>query len=415
MIDELELAFDDDAERRRARHRRRHGATRGGQAAAQGGKGRGRSFFALLLTLILLAVLGAGGWFGITKVRDYFSVKDYSGPGDGSATVRVVSGDTSTDIANNLYKTGVVKSAKAFVSAAQGNAKSKTIQAGYYKLRLHMKASAALDALLATDTNGALANKVSSKVTITEGMISVDVFAALSKATNIPVADFQNLAKNPVALGIPDWWFTRQDSKQAVKSMEGFLYPATYEFEPGSDATTILKAIVKNFTDEMTKLDFANQVQHNLNISPYEALVAASIAQVEATAPTDMAGVSRVIYNRAYTGKFPCSCLGLDSEVNYWLRISGKKATDSGNLTVSQLHDPNDPYNTHDKPGLPIGPISNPGADALTGAMNPPKGAFNNYFYFLTVDKQGKTAFAGNAAQFEQIRQQACRNGINIC
>jgi UPF0755 protein len=415
MIDELELAFEDDAERGRSRHRRRRGSARDDQGGKERKGRRGRSFFALFLTLILLAVLGVGGWFGITKVQDYFSVKDYPGPGDGPVTVRVVAGDSATDIANNLFKAGVVKSAKAFVSAAQGNSKSKAIQAGYYKLRLHMKGSAALDALLATDANGALVNKVSSKVTITEGMISVDVFAALAKATNIPVTDFQNLAKDPLALGIPQWWFNRQDSKQAVKSMEGFLYPATYEFEPGADATTILKAIVKNFNDEMTKLDFANQVQHNLNISPYEALVAASIAQVEATGAADMAGVSRVLYNRAYTGKFPCSCLGLDSEVNYWLRISGKQAKDSGNLTVSQLHDPNDPYNTHDKPGLPIGPISNPGADALTGAMNPPKGAFSNYFYFLTVDKQGKTAFAGNAAQFQQIRQQACKNGINIC
>jgi UPF0755 protein len=213
-----------------------------------------------------------------------------------------------------------------------------------------------------------------------------------------------------VALGVSPDWFVRQDGKPVIKSIEGFLYPATYEFDPGTDATTILKKIVANFTTEMTKLDFLNKAQSILHISPFEALVAASIAQVEAKFAQDMPGVARVLYNRAYK-TFPCNCLGLDSAVNYWLRVTGKAPQASGALTVSQLHDPNNPYNTYDKPGLPPGPISNPGADALSAAITaPPSG----YYYFLAIDKEGHTAFAADLKEFCKKTHEAATNGVSI-
>src|SRR5262249_13417275 len=157
----------------------------------------------------------------------------------------------------------------------------------------------------------------------------------------------------------------RKDGKPVQKSVEGFLFPATYEFNPGVDAETVLKAVIAKFNEEITKTDFVNMVQQNLHISPFEALVAASIAQVEGAYPEDQANIPRVLYNRADPGKFPCSCLGLDSTVTYWLRLTGKGAKPSQDLVRSELHNPNDPYNTHDKPGLPIGPISNPGNNSL--------------------------------------------------
>jgi UPF0755 protein len=407
MIDELDLAWEDD-DRGRSRHRRGRGgaATRGRRP-----KRRGRSFVALFFTLVLLGGLAFGGWYGFGRVRDYFAIKDYPGDGTGTVTVQIADGDQGADMANKLYQADVVKSAKAFVAAFEANPGSKKIEVGYYKLRHQMKASKALDMLLARNADGTLVNRVSSRVTITEGMISTDIFNALSKATNIPATEFANLAKDPVALGIPDFWFTRGDNKEVPKTIEGFLYPATYDFDPGATATTIMKKIVGNFNAEMAKLDFPNQVQANLHISPYEALVAASIAQVEGVFPEDMPGIARVLYNRAYGGAFPCGCLGLDSTVNYWLRISGKEAKASGSLTNAQMHDPNNPYNTYDKPGLPVGPISNPGNDALKGAMSPPK---SNFFYFLAIDKAGHTAFAATYADFCKKTREAKANGVSI-
>ena len=407
MIDDLDIPFEDYE---RGRHRRRRGGR--GAPQARGGRPRrrrGRSLFALFITLVLLGALAAGGWYGVGKIRAYLTVPDYSGDGDTAVMVHIAPDDSGKDMADKLYQANVVKSQKAFVNAFNANPQSKTIEVGYYKLRQHMKASKALDALLARNPDHTLANRVSSGVTITEGQISTEVFAALAKATNLPVTDFQNAAKDPVALGVSPDWFTRQDGKPVQKSIEGFLYPATYEFDPGVDATAILKKIIANFNAEMTKLDFLNQVQATLHISPFEALIAASIAQVEGSFPEDMAGIARVLYNRAYGGKFPCSCLQLDSTVNYWLRITGQQPKSSKDLTVSDLHNPNDPYNTHDKPGLPIGPISNPGEDALKAAMSPPK---NGYVYFVAIDKEGHTAFATTEQEHAANIALAKKNGV---
>jgi UPF0755 protein len=406
MIDDLELSFEDDYDR--GRHRRRRG---GGKSAPKPRRRWGRSLFAFFVVLILLAGLGAGGWYGFGKVRGYFTAQDYPGAGTGVVTVDVKGGDGGTDIANTLVTHDVVHSAKAFVNAYNANPNAQKVEPGLYNLHHHMKASLAMDALLARDANGRLLNKASNTITVTEGMISLQIFDKLSKATNIPVDDFKNAAKDPVALGVPDWWFKRQDGKPVTPSIEGFLYPATYEFDPGTDATTILKKMVTQFVNVTGDLKFADTVQGpTLSISPYEALIAASITQVEAKFATDMPGVARVLYNRAYK-TFPGNTLGLDSTVDYWLRLTGKEPLDSGQINTQLMHDPTNPYNTYDKPGLPPGPISNPGKDALTAAMTAPK---SDFYYFLAIDTAGHTAFATSYADFCAKTRQAKANGVSI-
>jgi UPF0755 protein len=416
MLDDLDLAFDEQ-DRERGRHRHRRSAARRGNGwGGSGGGGkkgtpkrRGRSLLALLLTLILLGGLGAGGWFGYTKVRDFFTAPDYTTGGSGAVNVKVSTGQTATDIGQTLVQADVVKSVKAYTDAAKADPHGNEVQPGTYKLAHQMRAREALSALLATDSTGALVNKVSFRITLPEGTITTDAFALMSKVTKLPVADFQAAAKDPVALGIPDWWFKRGDGKPVAQSIEGFLFPATYEFDPGVDAKTVLTAMVNKFNTVNGELHFSDKSQSDRHISPYEALVTASIAQAEAPLPQDMSKVARVLYNRVYGGSFPCSCLQLDSTVNYWLRISGKEAQNSKDLTESQLHDRNDPYNTHDVPGMPIGPISNPGKDALQGAMAPADGG---WLFFVTIDKQGHTAFSNTFTEFQQNVALARKNGV---
>jgi UPF0755 protein len=407
MIGDLELSFEDDYDRGRHRRGRRGAKARAGRKRR---RRWGRSVFAFLFALVLLAMLGLGGWWGFGKVRDYFAVQDYAGAGTGSVTVQVSGGDGGTDIANKLVTADVVRSSKAFIDAYNANPRSQQVEPGFYTLHHQMKAALALDALLARDKDGNLVNRASTRVTITEGMISLQIFDKLAKATKLPVDDFKNAAKDPVALGVPDWWFKRQDNKPVTPSVEGFLFPATYDFDPGADATTILKAMVRQFVAVTTDLKFADTVQSGLNVSPYEALIAASITQVEASFPADMPGVARVLYNRAYKD-FPGHTLGLDSTVNYWLRVTGKEALDSGSIDTKLMHDPSNPYNTYDLPGMPPGPISNPGKEALSAAMAPP--ASPNY-YFLAIDKDGHTAFAATYSDFCKKTREAKANGVSI-
>lgn len=394
-IEELDLAFEETGEKGRHRRRRRSGKG-----------GRGKSFIALVMALVLLGALGGGVWYGFDRIRGFFVAPDYTTAGSGQVTIEVKANDTATDIANTLVKADVIKSTGAFIDAARDNPLSKNIQPGFYQVRHQMRATDALAALLD------LKNKIVAKVTIPEGASYKDVYAALAKATKIPVAKFEQAGKDPVALGVPAWWFNRTDKKGVTKNLEGFLFPKTYEFPPGTTAESALKTIVDQFNTEMGDLDFANVVQKQRHISPYEALIAASIAQAEALKDQDMGPVVRVLYNRAYSGKFACSCLGLDSTVNYWLKITGKGGKASEHLKNSDLHNPKNPYNTHDFPGMPIGPIGNPGVAALKGAMNPPA---SDFYYFVSIDNKGTMAYAKDLAGHNANVQKACRNGIPLC
>jgi UPF0755 protein len=391
---------DDDGGRRRPRKVKKK-------------KRRGRSFLALFLTLVLLGALGGGVYLAYDKVAGYFLTPDYDGDGTAEVVqIEVKQNQLLGDIANTLVAADVVKSYKAFVTAAEENPNAKNIQPGFYAMHKQMSGKAAVTAMLDPK------NRNVKSVTIPEGMISVDIYAKLSKDLGIPVAEFQKVAANPKSLKIPDWWFVRKDGKKVATgagAIEGFLFPDTYQFPPNATAQSALQLMVDHFLTVTGEMGFAENVQKNLNISPYEALVAASIGQKEVMFEKDLPKVSRVLYNRVYKGNWPCSCLQIDSAVNYWLRISGKSAKDSNDLTSKELLDTKNPYRTHVGPGtppaagLPIGPISNPGKLALQGAMAPAAG---NWTYFMTIDKKGTMGYASSDAEFQALKHTACQNGV---
>jgi len=223
-IDDLDLAFDEESERGRHRHRRRRSG-RGGDSA---GRGRGgRTAVALLMSLVVVAALAGAVWYGFDKLGDFFKAPDYNSGGTGEVTVQVLENQTAAQIGAELERLDVVKSQKAFVQAAKENPRSKEIQPGVYKLRKQMRASDALLLLLDRETSRQVL-----RFTIPEGKTVKEVLDIAAKATNIPLADFQAATKDPVAAGVPDWWFNRRDGKPAAKSIEGFLFPQTYEFNP---------------------------------------------------------------------------------------------------------------------------------------------------------------------------------------
>ena len=396
MLEELELAFEEQG-RTRHRHRR----SRRGRGRPVREARRGRSLLALLLTLVILGALGGGVWYGFDKVRGFFSAPDYNSGGSGEVQVEVLPGQTSTDIAQTLYSKGVVKSTKAFVEAARSNPHSTDIQPGTYKMRLKMRASDALGLMLSTDS------RVTSKVTIPEGLSYKATLTALSQKTGIPIADFEAAAKDPIALGVPDFWFNRTDGKPAIKGIEGFLFPATYEFEPHSTAVQILKTMVGQFLKVVEKLNLV-QVAQSKSISPFEALITASLVQAEAGVSEDMPKISRVVYNRLNHKPDPMK-LEFDSTTNYWLSLSGQPRKPSQHLTVDELNDPKNPYNTANNLGLPPGPIGNPGEDALKAAISPEPGT---WLFFVLVDKQGHSAFATTDAEHEKNKALARKNGV---
>ena len=397
MLDELPFETDDAAHPRS--HRRRNG---------------GRTFFTLLLVVVLLGTLGVAGWFGFDKVKGFFTADDYEGDGNGvTVQVTVAEGALIADIANTLYDAGVVKSGQAFVEAAEENPDSQGIQPGTYTLQKEMSAKAALTALLDPASRGF------PEINVHPGQPLWGVYKTLSVSTGIPVADFEEAGADPVELGVPEDWFVRNDGKSIEKSLEGFLLPDTYRFEGNMTAEDMLAEMVGRFLDYVEEVDFVGKVADlEFDISPYEVLIVASLAQGEASAsrPEDMGKVARVVYNRLYAD-YACgydlyNCLQFDSALNYGIVLAGGEYTDSADLTQDQLDDASNPYNTHLNAGLTPTPINSPSTDALAGAIDPPEG---DWIFFVAVDKDGTTKFSDNISDFDDDQDEACLNGVLSC
>ncbi|MEO3772576.1 endolytic transglycosylase MltG [Micromonospora sp. B9E7] len=396
MIDDLDLGFDEPERGEKGRHRRGFRKRNG-----RSGGGRGKTFLALLMALVLLGGIGGVAFYGFDRIQNYFVTPDYDGAGAGEITVEIKNGALLADMADALVAADVVKSQKAFIEAAEANSRSKNIQPGTYKLRKQMSGASAVTAMLD------LKNKIVNGLTIPEGRTAKNIYKLLSDKTKIPVKDFEAAAKDPEALGVPDWWFAREDGKKVVKSVEGFLFPDTYEIPPKATAESILKLMVDNFLSVSGEMKFADRVQKERKVSPYEALIVASLAQAEAGNKDDLGKVARVAYNRVY-GEFNCNCLEMDVTVNYYLESIGKPTKSSKQMTAAELDDQKNPYNRKLR-GLVPTPINNPGKQALEGAMAPPTG---KWLYFVAIDKEGHSEFAETYEQHQRNEAKAREAGI---
>ncbi|NYT95071.1 endolytic transglycosylase MltG [Salinispora sp. H7-4] len=395
MIEELDPGFDTDRGEK-GRHRRGYVRKRQRERERQRGSGggRGKTVLALLLTLTLLGGLGGGAYYGFDRIQNFLGTPDYDGSGTEAVTVEIPEGAPIAAIAVTLYEAGVVKSTKAFVNAAEDNSQSKNIQPGQYELRKQMSGEYAVAAMLDPK------NRVVNGITVPEGRTAKSIYKLLAEETEIPAEEFEAAAKDPLALGVPEWWFTRTDDRTVEPSIEGFLFPDTYELPPDPTAESILALMVERFLTVAEELEFVDRVENERQIAPYEALIVASLAQAEAGTPEDLGKVARVAYNRVY-GEFQCNCLEMDVTVNYYLELTGQETKTSAEMTQDELLDTKSPYSRKLKGLIPT-PINNPGRLALEGAMDPPPG---KWLFFVAINKEGESAFAETYE--EQLRNEA--------
>jgi len=334
---------------------------------------RRRTWVTALILVAGLGAAGAGAWLGLRPLVSSITSSlgapdDYTGSGTTPVEVRIPPGATGTRIAALLVDAGVVKSAKAFLDAADDTPGSTSIQAGTYALKKQMPAQAAVQALL-NPTSRQL-----KKVTIPEGSRVPTILAAIAKATGIPRAELDAAAKDTAALGLP----------AGVKTAEGYLFPATYSVEPGAEAGDVLREMVVKTEDTLGELGVAPGDQHRV-------LTLASLVQAEGRHPQDMSMIARVLVNRLAKG----SPLQLDTTVHY---ATGKFTVQTTNADLAV----NSPYNTYTHKGLPPGPIGSPGLAALKAAITPAPGP---WMYFVATDPStGKTEFAVTDADFMKLK-----------
>jgi UPF0755 protein len=319
--------------------------------------------------LVILTPIVLGGVFVYNRYEARYHPADYSGPGTGSVTVQVKSGDTAFSLGPKLQALGVVASSRAFELAAEAHtsttAAAPGLEAGFYKLHSHMQASLAWAALLNPK------DRVQLTVTIPEGKRASQIVAILAKETSIPAAKFQQVIAQPAQLGLPSY---------AKGKVEGYLFPATYQIQPNDTAQTILAAMVKRFGQEATQVNLSAAAAR-VHLTPAQLIITASLVQAEGGRVQDFPKIAEVVHNRLAIGMK----LQMDSTVFYGL---GKYGTAATNAEISTPG----PYNTYQNTGLPPGPIDSPGNAAIQAVLHPATG---NLLYFFSF-KNGTTEFSPN-------------------
>ena len=333
-----------------------------GAAASDSGRKR-RGWIGVLVAIVVIGALVAGVWalFGDRIGALFDGGNDYSGEGNGTEVeITVASGDTGTDIGGHLEEAGVVKTSEAFVSEVLSRSPEPEFHPGTYRLEEEMSAASALDRLLDPDS------KVSNTFTIAEGLKAEQIYPLIADSTGIEVAELEQAAADPQALGLPD----------EAKTVEGFLFPATYTFEPDTDAATIIQTLVDRTYQAFDELGVPEE-------KVWDVIRMASLIEKEVFKEEDRYKVSRVFYNRIDVG-MP---LQSDATILYWTEDF-------------DLEDESNPYNTYVHKGLMPGPISNPGAESIDAALNPADG---DWLYFVTVNfDTGETVFSTTYEEHEK-------------
>ena len=244
-----------------------------------------------------------------------------------------------------------------------------TIYPGTYEFPTKISGKRALEILIEGK------NRVVVQTTIPEGFKVSEVIEQLVQDFGLQAKDIE-AAIEAVRSRLPD----------DAPNVEGYLFPATYTFDPGVSAETVIKSMVDRTEAELAQYDIT--LKDSLDVINLAALI-----QEEARLTEDFFKVSRVFQNRLNIDML----LQSDATVNYG--TDGKTVT----TTDAQRADRN-PYNTYLFKGLPVGPISNPGELAIEAALRPADG---DWLYFVTVNlKTGETKFSVTLAEHERAAQE---------
>ena len=313
------------------------------------------------VVVALLVLLAGAAWFLWSLFQPFH------GSGSGRVAVTIPGHSSVGDIGSLLEKRGVISSSFFFQARATLAGKRGDLKPGSYVLKRDMSYGAVIDRL----TKGAPVNIVT--VVVPEGRSRREIAASLiGLRGNYLVAT----KRTP----------PRGFGADRAHSLEGFLFPATYQLKRGTDVRVLvakqLQAFKRNFAS--VNLSYARRK----NLTPYDVLTIASLVERETAAPRERRLIASVIYNRLHA-RTP---LGIDAttrfEFNKW----------SGALTRSELASPS-PYNTRIHSGLPPGPIGNPGLASIQAAAAPARTSF--MFYVANPCKPGTHTFTRTLSEFD--------------
>lgn len=343
-------------------------------------RGRRRLLLAFgLVVVALVIVVAAVGLWVKGKI-------DPAGKPGEEVALTVPEGATTADIAALLDKEGVVSDARVFryyVKLKGG----PSFQAGDYTLRRN---SAMGEAVATLDDGPQI---VFDSLTVPEGLTLDEVAERVGDIDRLSPERFLELAKEGSVRSM------YQPAK--VDSLEGLVFPDTYRLDETEDEAALLARMVGLFDSVATEVGY-DRIKPTGGLTPYQAIVVASLIESEAKVPEDRSKISRVIYNRLEEGMK----LQIDATVIY---ARGGKPREGGQVLFKDL-EIESPYNTYKIAGLPPTPIAVPGRASLEAALNPEPG---DWLYYVKYEKNGAHAFSVTNAEHNQRIAEAKAKGVN--
>lgn len=288
----------------------------------------------------------------------------------------VVEGSSAADVAQALAAAGVVESADDFLARAKELGADAKFQAGTYSFTAGMT----LDDVVRAVASG---DRGTVTLTIPEGYKISDIAAAVEQATagRIAAADFSAAASDAQAYAA-DYDFLSGASDQA--SLEGFLFPKTYELGNDATADSVVRMMLDQFKRETAALDWS--YPQSLGLSVYDAVTLASVVEKESSGDEQIRSqVAAVFYNRLSSR---------NTETNGFLQSDATTAYEVGHDPSAEEVQAATPYSTYANPGLPPTPICSPSIDCLQ-AVCAPASDYGDYYYFIFWnDDAGQAQYA---------------------
>ncbi len=353
---------------RRADARRRGIPTRAAAPRERARPSGRRRAVARGLAVAALVLLVAVVWFLVELFQPF------TGSGHGRVVVDIPRGAGTSQIGDILSRDGVVSSGFFFKLRAKLDGDVGKLLPGRHVMALGMSYSSALSVLITPPKAVPTTN-----VTIVDGHDRWQINQILKREKvkgSYLAATRHSPLLNPAVYGAP----------KSTPSLEGFLYPDTYQLRKPIKISELVADQLKTFKQEFATVNFS-YAKSAFHLTPYDMLIIASLAEAEATTAHDRALVASVIINRMRMGM----TLGLDTTVAYAVNNY------TGNLTQSELATTSR-WNTTKYPGLPPTPIDSPSIAAIRAVSHPPK---TNYLYFIVrVCGNGALAFTNSYSQF---------------
>ena len=315
----------------------------------------------LLGVLVVLVLLGLGVYFYMTAQY---------GPYGKGGIVELPKGSSVEQIARTLEEKDIIRNAWSFKLLVKFKKVQSKLQAGEYEFEPEMTTQEVLDKIVRGE-------RLVYKLLIPEGYNFTQIAAAIEKAGIAPAAEVKKYFRDPAMLaqlGFP------------ADSLEGYLYPATYDYERSTKLEALLGQMIKSFKQNFDTSLREAAMQRGLTVP--QVVTLASIIEKETGLASERPLISSVFHNRLNIG-MP---LQTDPTVIYGL------PNFDGNLRKQDLQNPH-PYNTYVHVGLPPGPIASPGKASLKAAVEP---ATTNYLFFVSK-KDNSHAFSSTLAEHEAM------------